>query len=177
MESLFDESELEENTTGRRKMQSEQTKLGELERERVEVMESLAEVAKEQKGLQSRMRRIEREMKVELGSVEEYVVPEDRELELADVEAWCRSEFFIMAHTAPANPHCYFAKKKVRNPSMYRRVVAYVLAHGYEQKYSGDPYTVLDVRLNGTTWFLWPMTDDPAQSAVLNLKPDSMRPE
>jgi hypothetical protein len=60
---------------------------------------------------------------------------------------------------------------------MYERVVGFVIENGYEQKYGGHAYTVLDVRLNGTSWFLWPMTDDPTQSQVLNLKPDSMRPD
>ena len=75
------------------------------------------------------------------------------------------------------NPHCYFARSKVRRPDMYERVVAYVLAHGYPQKYGRSTYTCLDVRMNGGTWFLWPMTDRPEESEVLNLKPDSMRPD
>ncbi len=60
---------------------------------------------------------------------------------------------------------------------MYERVVAYVLEHGYKQYYSGDPYTVLDITLNGTKWYCWPMTDNPAESTILNLKPDEMRPD
>lgn len=148
-----------------------------LERDKVGLMERLAEVAKVQKGLQSGVRRVEREQKAALKGVEQYSVPEERELMLEDVQRWCRSEFFIMAHTAPQNPHCYFARKKVRDPRMYEKVVGYVLQHGYPQAYGGDAYTVLDVELNGSKWFLWPMTDDPAQSEVLNLKPDSMRPE
>jgi hypothetical protein len=148
-----------------------------LEHEKVGLMEQLAEVAKVQKGLQSEVRRVEREQKTVLKSVEGYAVSGNRELTLADVEAWCRSEFFIMAHTAPQNPHCYYARKKVRDPRMYERVVAYVLKNGYPQRYGGDEYTVLDVELNDTRWFLWPMTTEPAKSEVLNLKPDSMRPE
>ena len=148
-----------------------------IERRRVRVMEELAEVAKTQKALQKEMRAAEREMKEVLKNTEGYSVPEDRDLTLEDVESWMRQEFNIMAHTAPANPHTYFARKKVRDPSMYERAVRFILENGYEQKYGGDPYTVLDVRLNDGVWFAWAMTDDPAQSEVLNLKPDSMRPE
>ncbi|CAN5472658.1 hypothetical protein BH20ACT10_BH20ACT10_23420 [soil metagenome] len=75
------------------------------------------------------------------------------------------------------NPHCYFSRKKSKKPEMYERVVGFVIENGYTQHYSGHPYTVLDVELNGTKWFLWGMTDDPKQSAVLNLKPVSMKPE
>jgi len=152
-------------------------KLAELEKEKVRLMEELAVVAKEQKALQSEVRRVEREMKRELEGIEEYSVPEDRDLTLEDVEAWCRSAYFNMAHTMPQNPHCYFARKKVRCPEMYERVVRYVLEHGHPQQYGGSVYTCLDVRMNNGVWFLWPMTDRPEESEVLNLKPDSMRPE
>ena len=148
-----------------------------IERRRVRVMEELAEVAVEQKALQKEMRAAEREMKEVLKNTEGYSVPEDHELTLEDVESWMRQEFNIMAHTAPANPHTYFSRKKSRDPGMYERVVAYVLENGYEQKYGGDPYTVLDVRLNDGVWFAWAMTTEPSESEVLNLKPDSMRPE
>jgi hypothetical protein len=166
---LFDEQEL-----GRKEEQA--LMLAKLEKERVQLMEELAEIAKQQKALQSEVRRVERELKRELKLVEEHWVPEDRELTLEDVEAWCRSAYFNMAHTMPGNPHCYFARKKVRRPEMYERVVAYVLQHGYPQRYGGSVYTCLDVRMNDGVWFLWPMTDDPSESEVLNLKPDSMRP-
>jgi len=154
-----------------------ETRLAELEGERVILMEKLAEIAEEQKALQSQMRRIERDLKVELGHVEEHWVPVDRELTLEDVEAWCRSTYFNMAHTMPANPHCYFSRRSSRRPDMYERVVAFVLAHGYQQRHGRSTYTCLDVRMNSGTWFLWPMTDRPEESEVLNLKPDSMRPE
>jgi hypothetical protein len=152
-------------------------KLTELEKKRVRLMESLLEIAKEQKSLQSEMRGLERELKKELQLVEEHWVPDDRDLSLADVEAWCRSAFYNMAHSMPQNPHCYFARKKVRRPEMYERVVRYILAHGYPQRYSTRTYTCLDVRMNDGVWFLWPMTDDPSDSEVLNLKPCSMKPE
>ncbi len=152
-------------------------KLRTLEKERVRLMESLAEIAKQQKALQSEMRGLERELKQELQLVEEYWVPEDQDLNLEDVEAWCKTAFFNMAHTMPGNPHCYFARKKVRRPEMYERVVRYVLTHGYPQRYGGSVYTCLDVTLWSGTWFLWPMTARPEESEVLNLKPDSMRPE
>lgn len=151
-------------------------KLVELERERVGLMEELAEIAKEQKTRQSGIRRIERELKAELQSVEEHHVPEDQELTLDDVERWCRTAFYNMAHTMPGNPHCYFSRKKSRGPEMYERVVAFVLANGYPQRYGNSVYTCLDVELHDGTWFLWPMTDDPTQSQVLNLKPATMKP-
>ena len=171
---LFDERDagLKEGPTPKAKL-----KLAQLERERVRLMEELAKVAQRQRALQSEMRRVERELKRELAGVEGYAVPEDRELTLEDVEAWCRSAFFNMAHSMPQNPHCYFARKKVRHPDMYERVVGYVLEHGYPQIYGGRTYTVLDVHMNNGEWFLWPMTDDPSDSEVLNLKPCSMKPE
>jgi hypothetical protein len=152
-------------------------KLAGLEREKVRLMEELLEIANQQKALQSEIRGLERELKRELAGVEEYSVPEDRELRLEDVEAWCRSAYFNMAHSMPQNPHCYFARKKVQHPDMYERVVRYVLEHGYPQIYGGHTYTVLDVQMNNGEWFLWPMTDRPEDSEVLNLKPCSMRPE
>ena len=155
----------------------DEVRLAELEGVRVRLMEKLAEIAKEQKALQSRMRRVERDLKAELKHIEEHSVPENRELTLVDVERWCRNAYFNMAHTMPGNPHCYFARSKVRRPDMYERVVAYVLANGYPQRYGSTTYTVLDVEMNDGVWFLWPMTDRPEESEVLNLKPDSMRPE
>ncbi len=177
MEPLFDTDD--ERPTNERGSMETTTKeaLADLERQRTRFMEELAEIAVTQKAAQSEIRRVEREMKVALKDVDGYTVPEDRPLTQDDVEAWCQSEFFKMAHTMPANPHCYFARKAVRDPDMYERVVGYVIANGYEQQYGGSPYTVLDVRMNSGVWFLWPMTDDPTQSQVLNLKPDSMRPE
>ena len=152
-------------------------KLRELEKKRVRLMESLLEIAKGQKALQSEMRGLERELKKELQLVEEHWVPEDRDLSLEDVEAWCRTTFYIMAHSMPQNPHCYFARKKVRRPEMYERVVRFILTHGYPQRYGGSVYTCLDVRMIDGVWFLWPMTDVPSDSEILNLKPGSMRPE
>jgi hypothetical protein len=152
-------------------------KLAVLEREKVRLMEKLLEIANQQKVVQSEVRRVEREQKAALEGVEEYSVPEDRELRLEDVEGWCRSAYFNLAHTMVRNPHCYFARKKVRRPDMYERVVAYVLAHGYPQRYGGAVYTCLDVRMNDGVWFLWAMSDRPEDSQVLNLKPESMRPE
>jgi hypothetical protein len=152
-------------------------RLAELEDERVRLMEKLAEIAKEQKTLLSQMRSVERDLKAELRRIEEHSVPEDQELTLEDVEKWCRSTYFNLAHTMPGNPHCYFSRRSSRRPDMYERVVRYVLAHGYPQKYGNSIYTCLDIRLHSGTWFVWPMTDRPEESEVLNLKPDSMRPE
>lgn len=155
---------------------SDEMRLAALENERVRIMERLAEIAREQKALQSQMRRVERDLKAVLKHVEEHWVPDDRELTLGDVERWCRSSFFHLAHTMLSNPHCYFSRRSSRRPDMYQRVVAYTLAHGYPQKYGNSTYTCLDVRINSGTWFVWPMTDRPVESQVLNLKPDSLRP-
>jgi hypothetical protein len=148
-----------------------------LEVEKVELLQQLAHIGQEQKGVQSQVRRVERDQRAALRDVEEHYVPEGQELTLADVEAWCRSTFSIMAHSAPANPHCYWNRKKVEHSEMYTRVVAYVLQHGYEQVYGKEPYTALDVELHSGRFFIWPMCDDPEESVVLNAKPDSMRPE
>lgn len=151
-------------------------RLAELEEERVRLMEKLLEIAKEQKALQSQMRRVERDLKAELRHIEEHWVPEDRELTLEDVEKWCRSAYFNLAHTMPGNPHCYFSRRSSRHPDMFERVVDFVLAHGYPQKYGNSIYTCMDVCMNSGTWYLWPMTDRSEESEVLNLKPDSLRP-
>ncbi len=151
-------------------------RLAELERERVEIMEELSEIARQQKALGSQMRRVERDLRATLKHVEEHWVSEDQELYLEDVERWCRSAYFNLAHTMLDNPHCYFSRKKVRRPEMYERVVEFVLANGYEQRYRGSTYTVLDVRMNDGIWFCWPMTTEPSESQILNLKPASMKP-
>jgi hypothetical protein len=151
--------------------------LQDLELEKVELMEKLAGIGQEQKAVQAEVRRVERVQRAVLEDVAEHYVPEDVELTLEDVEAWCRSAFSIMAHSSPANPHQYWNRKKVEHSEMYTRVVRYVLEHGYPQQYGREPYTVLDVRLHSATFFIWPMCDDPEESMVLNAKPDAMRPE
>lgn len=147
-----------------------------LEAEKVALLERLVRIGQEQKAAQREVRRVEREQRAALQEVEEYSIPEGQDLTLEDVEAWCRSAFSIMAHSMPSNPHVYFNKKKVRRPDMYELVVRYVLEHGYEQTYGREVYRCLDVELNGGTWFLWPMTDSPEESVVLNAKPDALRP-
>lgn len=151
-------------------------RLAEIERKRVEVMRELQVVAQRQKALGSEMRRLEWELRAELKHVPEHRVPEDRALELDDVERWCRSEYFNLAHSMSQNPHAYFSRKRSRHPRMYERVVEFILANGYRQRYRGSVYTCLDVRMHSGMWFVWPMHSDPALSQVLNAKPDSMRP-
>jgi hypothetical protein len=150
--------------------------LAEMERERVSLMEDLARLAERQKALQREIRAIEKRHRVIARDLEEYTVPKDRELTHEDVNLWCRSVFFIMAHTAPQNPHCYFARKKVREPRMYERVVRFIIENGYSQRYGNSDYTVLDIEMNGTKWFVWPMTSNAQASEVLNLKPVTLKP-
>ncbi len=90
-----------ENLNGRRSMQQTDTKerLAELERRRIELMHELEEIADKQRARVSAMRGVERELKAALAEVEEHSVPEGQELTLEDVERWCRSAFFNMAHT------------------------------------------------------------------------------
>jgi hypothetical protein len=152
-------------------------RLEDLEREKVALLERLAGIGEQQKEVQRTVRRVERDQRAALAGVEEHHVPENQALTLADVEAWCRSAFNILAHSAPANPHCYWNRKKCDDPDMYQRVVAFVLEHGYEQSYGGELYICLDVQLHGGRWFVWPMTHDPSESVVLNAKPASLRPE
>jgi hypothetical protein len=154
--------------------------LAAVERRRVEVMHRLAEIGEVQKAAQREMRQAEREMKALLKEVPAHPMPEERDVTLEDVEAWMRSEFNVMTHTAPRNPHTYFSKKKCREPEMYEKAVEFILRNGYVQRYGGDDYTVLDVRLHDGIWYAWPMIDSVerlAESEVLNLKPDDMRPE
>lgn len=150
--------------------------LAEMERQRVSLMENLARLAERQKALQREMRAIEKRHRVIAKDLEEYTVPEDRELTHEDVNLWCRSAFYGMAHTMVGNPHCYFARKKVRRPAMYERVVRFIIDNGYTQRYGNSDYTVLDIEMNGTQWFCWPMTTNPVESQVLNLKPVTLKP-
>jgi hypothetical protein len=156
--------------------QSMMETLAEMERERVLLMEGLARLAEWQKGLQTEIRIIEKRHRNMARDLEEYTVPEDVPLTHEDVNLWCRSAYFNLAHTAPGNPHCYFSRKKVREPRMYERVVRYIIENGYAQRYGNSDYTVLDIEMNGTKWFCWPMTNNPSESQVLNLKPATLKP-
>ena len=150
--------------------------LAEMERERVSLMEDLARLAEQQKGLQKEIRTIERRHRDIARDLPEHTIPEDQQLTHEDVNLWCRSAYFNLAHTAPGNPHCYFARKKVREPGMYQRVVGYIIENGYAQRYGNSDYTVLDIEMNGTKWFCWPITTNPSESQVLNLKPVTLKP-
>ena len=150
--------------------------LAEMERQRVSLMEDLGRLAERQKTLQKEMRTIEKRHRDIARDLPEHTIPEDQELRQQDVNAWCSSAYFNLAHTAPGNPHCYFSRKKVREPGMYVRVVRYIIENGYPQRYGNSDYTVLDIKMNGTKWFCWPMTNDPSESQVLNLKPASLKP-
>jgi hypothetical protein len=150
--------------------------LAEMERERVALMEALGRLAEQQKALQKEMRTIEKRHRDIARDLEEYTVPEDRELSLEDVEKWCRSAYFNLAHTAPQNPHCYYSRTKVREPGMFERIVGHIISNGYRQRYGNTDYTVLDIEMNGTKWFCWPMTTNPSESQVLNLKPATLKP-
>jgi hypothetical protein len=163
---LFDEPEAEPGA-----------KLEELEAKKVRLFEELGRVAETQKALAAQMRRVEREQRVELEGSEEHTVPEGRDLTPADVETWCESVYWSHARTMLSNPHQYAARKRCADPHMYERVVGYVLEHGRPQVYGGHTYTVLDVEMHQQEYFLWPMTDDPSESEVLNAKPASMAPE
>jgi len=156
--------------------QSMMETLADMERQRVSLMEDLGRLAEQQKTLQKEMRAIEKRHRDIARDLQEYTVPEDRELTHEDVERWCRSAYFNMAHTMVGNPHCYFARKKVREPGMYERVVRYIIDNGYPQRYGNSDYTVLDIEMNGTKWFCWPMTTNPSESEVLNLKPVTLKP-
>jgi hypothetical protein len=169
---LFEHDDLKEERLTGKMLET----LAEMERERVSLMEDLGRLAEQQMTLQKEMRAIEKRHRDIAKDLAEHTVPEDRELAQEDVEKWCRSAYFNMAHTAPQNPHCYFARKKVREPGMYERVVRYVIDNGYLQRYGNSDYTVLDIEMNGTKWFCWPMTSNPSESQVLNLKPATLKP-
>jgi hypothetical protein len=150
--------------------------LAQMERERVSLMENLGRLAEQQKALQKAMRAIEKRHRYIARDLGEHTVPENRELTHEDVNLWCRSAYFNMAHTAPQNPHAYFSRKKVREPRMYERVVRFIIENGYSQRYGNSDYTILDIEMNGTKWFVWPMTTNAPESEVLNLKPVTLKP-
>jgi hypothetical protein len=169
---LFEHDDLKEG----RLTQTMVETLTEMERQRVALMEDLGRLAEQQKALQKQIRAIEKRHRDIAKDLPEHTVPEDRELTQEDVEKWCRSAYFNMAHTMVGNPHCYFARKKVREPRIYERVVSYIIDNGYLQRYGSSDYTVMDIEMNGTKWFCWPMTTNPSESQVLNLKPATLKP-
>jgi hypothetical protein len=150
--------------------------LAEMERQRVALMEDLGRLAEQQKTLQKEIRAIEKRHRDIARDLPEHTIPEDQQLTHEDVNLWCRTAFFNMAHTAPQNPHCYFARKKVQEPRMFERIIQFILVNGYPQRYGNSDYTVLDIEMNGTKWFCWPMTTNPSESQVLNLKPVTLKP-
>jgi hypothetical protein len=152
-------------------------KLEELEAEKVRLFEELGRIAEIQKTLAARLRRIEREQRAELERIEEYTVPEGHVLTPEDVVRWCGSQFWSHARTMLSNPHQYVARKRCADSYTYEKIVAFVLEHGRLQVYGGHTYTVLDVEMHQQEYFLWPMTDDPSESEVLNAKPASMAPD
>jgi hypothetical protein len=169
---LFDHDGLKEERLTERMVET----LAQMERERVSLMEDLGRLAEQQKAIQQEMRAIEKRHRDIARDLEEYTVPEDRELTHEDVNLWCRSAYVNMAHTMAGNPHCYFARKNVREPRMYERVVRYIIDNGYLQRYGNSDYTVLDIEMNGTKWFCWAMTSNASESQVLNLKPVTLKP-
>ena len=166
MRNLFDEPEAEPGA-----------KLEDLEAKKVRLFEELGRVAETQKELAAQMRRVEREQREELKRIGEHVVPEDRDLTHANVEAWCASAYWSHARTMLGNPHMYAARKRCADARMYERIIGFILEHGRPQVYGGHTYTVLDVEMHQQEYFLWPMTDDPSESEVLNAKPASMAPD
>jgi hypothetical protein len=163
---LFDEPEAEPGA-----------KLEELEAKKVRLFETLGRVAETQKALAAEMRRVEREQRAELDRIGEHIVREDCDLTRAHVEAWCESVYWSHAKTMLGNPHMYAARKRCADPRMYERIIGFILEHGRPQVYGGHTYTVLDVEMHQQEYFLWPMTDDPAKSEILNAKPASMAPK
>lgn len=150
--------------------------LAQMERERVSLMEDLGRLAEQQKALQKKIRAIEKRHRDIAKNLPEHTIPEDQQLTKWDAEQWCRSAYYGMAHTMLANPHCYYSRRKVREPRMFERVVGYIIDNGYLQRYGNSDFTVLDIEMNGTEWFCWPMTNDPSESQVLNLKPSTLKP-
>jgi hypothetical protein len=163
---LFDEPEVEPGA-----------KLEELEAEKVRLFEELGRIAETQRSFAAKVRDVEREQRVTLEGIVEHTVPEGRALRHEDVVRWCESVYWSHARTMLSNPHQYAARKRCAAPHMYEKVIAYVLEHGRPQVYGGHTYTVLDVEMHQQDYFLWPMTDDPSESEVLNAKPASIAPE
>jgi hypothetical protein len=164
---LFDEQE-----PGRK--QKSALKLRQLEKEKTRLFERLAEVAEVQKALAREVYAVEREQKRELEAVEEHIASDP--LSFEDVEGWVQTVFFSFARTMASNPHMYAARKRC-DDAMFERVARFVQQNGYEQRYGGSDYICLDVDLHGEPHFVWTMGSAPAETQVLNCKPDALRPE
>jgi hypothetical protein len=149
-------------------------KLQQLEQEKTRLFVRLAGVAEQQKELAREVYAVEREQKRELEAVEEHIAPDP--LSFEDVERWGQAVFFSFARTMASNPHMYAARKRC-DDAMFERVARFVQENGYPQKYGGHDYTVLDVDLHGEPHFVWTMGSPPSETAVLNCKPASLRPE
>jgi hypothetical protein len=169
---LFEHDDLKEEWLTEKMVET----LAQMERERVSLMEDLGRLAEQQKALQKKIRAIEKRHRDIAKNLLEHTIPEDQQLTKWDAEQWCRSAYFNLAHTMLANPHCYFARSKVRELRMYERVVGYIIDNGYPQRYGNSDFTVLDIEMNGTRWFCWPMTTIAPESQVLNLKPVTLKP-
>jgi hypothetical protein len=94
---LFEHDDLKEERLTHTMMET----LAKMERRRVSLMEALARLAERQRALQIEMRTIEKRHRDIARDLPEHTVPEDRELTHEDVNSWCRSAYFNLAHTAP----------------------------------------------------------------------------
>jgi hypothetical protein len=164
---LFDEQE-----PGRK--QGSAPKLRQLEKAKTRLLMRLAKVAEQQKALAREVYAVEREQKRELKAVEEHIAPEP--LSYDDVERWVQTVFFSFARTQASNPHKYATRRRC-DDAMFTRISRFVQENGYAQEYGGHDYTVLDVDLHGEPHYFWTMGSLPAETQVLNCKPDSLRPK
>jgi hypothetical protein len=73
---------------------------------------------------------------------------------------------WVFAKTMPDNPHWYTLRKEA-DDSEFVRFVELIRAHGREEPYEGQPYTVLDV----DEWFYWTMGAPVDETILVNREP------
>ncbi|MDQ3302830.1 MAG: hypothetical protein M3518_05700 [Actinomycetota bacterium] len=146
----------------------------ELEQRKTRLFEELSEVGRKQKALAREVYAVEKEQRVALKGVPEPVY--EGPLTQRQVEEWAASRFFRYAKTAPANPHAY-THREWCDSEMFSRVVEFIRANGYDQRYGGTEYRCLDLDLPGGRFYVWTMGAPLEDTIILNRKPDSLRPE
>ncbi len=147
----------------------EEETLEELEREKEKLYHDLARVAEQQKRLAAKVRGVEARQNRLLTEPGEAVA--EAPLSHEDLERWVGTVKIQFARTMPQNPHEYIHRRWC-DSGMFSRVVEFIRANGYDQKYGNSTYRCYDIRMN----FYWTMGSPVEETIILNRKPISMKP-
>lgn len=138
--------------------------LRELEESKEALFHELARVAGEQRALASEVRAIEKEQNALLTAPGEAVT--EAPLSHEDLERWAETVKVQFARTMPANPHEYIHRRWC-DSDMFSRVVEFIRANGYSQRYGSSDYTCYDIGSH----FYWTMGSPIEETIILNRNP------